>query len=105
MGHNTVSDDRRYCRHANAAAANVLPPPPPPRFRCAAAAAAAIVAFGFIVIGSQVVAEEDAAHRWDPEERGCALSTIFVIFGLWDVVPRSHPQAVFASKQFLPPLA
>jgi hypothetical protein len=55
--------------------------------------------------GFQVVAEEDAAHRWDPEERGCASSAIFVIFGLWVVVPRSHPRAIFEREQFLPPLA
>ncbi len=52
-----------------------------------------------------MVAEEDAAHCWDPEERGCASSAIFVIFGLWVVVWRSHPRAVFAGKQFLPPFS
>jgi hypothetical protein len=52
-----------------------------------------------------VVAEEDAAHCWDLEERGCASSAIFVIFELWDVVPRSHPQAIFSREQFLAPLA
>jgi hypothetical protein len=97
----------RHCRHSNVAAANALPSPPPPRC-CHAAAAADRCCFCFIVIGGQVVTEEDAAHRWDPEMRDCTLSAIFaifVIFGLWYVVPRSHPRAVLAGEQFLPSLA
>ncbi len=57
------------------------------------------------MVGFIVVMAVEAAHHWDPEERGCTLSAIFVIFGLWVVVRRSHPRAVFAGEQFLPPLA
>ncbi len=57
-----------------------------------------------LVVGFIVVTAVEYAHHWDPEERGCASSAIFVIFGLWFVVRRSHPRAVFAGEQFLPPL-
>jgi hypothetical protein len=58
-----------------------------------------------LVVRFIVVTAVEAAHRWDPEERGCASSAVFVIFGLWVVVRRSHPLAFFAGKQILPPLA